>query len=36
MRLKTTGCVHYGIENASGNGYWATVHIGGNLSFRYR
>ena len=28
VRLETTGCVHYGIGDASGDGYGAAVHIG--------
>ena len=28
-------CVHYGIGDASGDGYGAAVHIGRDLHFRY-
>ena len=35
VRVKNSGFVHYGIGDASGNGYRAAIHIGGNLHFRY-
>ena len=35
VRVKNSGFVHYGIGDASGNGYGAAIHIGGDLHFRY-
>ena len=33
--LASTGFVHYGMGDASGNGYGAAIHVEGKLHFRY-
>ena len=35
VRVKNSDFVHYGIGDASGNGYETAIHIGGNLHFLY-
>ena len=35
VRVRNSGFVHYGLGDASGNGYGAAIHIGSNLHFRY-
>ena len=35
VRLVSTGFVHYGMGDTSGNGYGAAIHVKGKLHFRY-